>query len=121
MDDEIKMAVVYATFPDLETAERIGGALIKAELAGCINLLPGMTSIYRWEGEIERAHEVVMVVKTRANLTAAVTSEIEARHPYDTPAVLVFEVGGGARKYLEWIASETRGAEHPAAQKGDAG
>lgn len=107
MTEETKAAIVYATFPDLPTATQMAGTLVKARLAACVNLLPNMTSHYRWRGEVETAQEVVMIAKTRAALADGVIKAIEAGHPYDTPAAITLEIAGGSKRYLDWIKSET--------------
>ena len=101
------VAMLYTTFPDPDTAERVGEALVERGLAACVNILPGMRSIYRWQGRIERAGEVVMIVKTGAERTAEAIAAIEAAHPYDTPAIMVLDVAGGSRRYLDWVSAES--------------
>jgi periplasmic divalent cation tolerance protein len=100
-------ALVYTTWPSVVEAEAAGLALIEAMLAACVNILPGMRSVYRWEGAIERAQETVMIVKTTAARAEAVVAAVKARHPYKTPAILVVPVTGGEPGYLAWIAAET--------------
>ncbi|BBF93060.1 divalent-cation tolerance protein CutA [Blastochloris tepida] len=100
-------ALVYTTWPSVVEAEAAGAALVEAGLAACVNILPGVRSVYRWQGAVERATETVMIVKTRAARTEAVATVIKARHPYDTPAIMVVPVAGGEPGYLAWIASET--------------
>lgn len=109
MDDGDLPVLIYATFPSLEEATRIGEALVAARLAACINAIPGMISIYEWEGARERAEEVAMIIKTRAGLSEQVVAEVEKLHPYDVPALLVLEVSGGSQAYCDWIARETGG------------
>lgn len=99
--------LVYSTCPDEATAREIGGALVGERMAACVNVIPGMRSIYRWEGEIAEDAEVVMIAKTRAALADDVTKAIIARHPYDTPAVIVLAAAGGSAEFLDWIAAET--------------
>ncbi len=99
--------VVYATFPDEAAALAAGRALVEARLAGCINVLPGMTSVYVWQGKTEIAREAVLIAKTRAELAAGVVDAIKAGHRYETPAVLVIPVIGGNDDYLEWLRSGT--------------
>lgn len=103
------VALVYSTFPSLDAAEAVGRALVEAGLAACANIVPGMVSIYKWKGDVQRDGEVVMLVKTRASLAGRVVEEIEARHSYETPAVLVIEPSGGSDAFLRWIADETNG------------
>ena len=99
--------LVYTTYPSLVEAEKSGLKIVEAGLAACVNILPGMRSIYRWKGVVEAADEVVMIVKTRASLAEQVTAAVKASHPYDTPAVLVLPVDGGNQSFIDWILAET--------------
>jgi len=107
LDAHDKPVLVYATYPDAETAEAGGRALVEAGLAACVNILPGMVSIYRWEGQIERAQECVMIIKTRSGLAAEAIATAQARHPYTTPAFVILPVEGGLADYLDWIVAST--------------
>jgi len=98
---------VYTTYPSLVEAERIGKGVLERRLAACVNILPGMISHYWWEGKIERAEEVVMIIKTRAALAEGVQAAVKEMHPYDTPAILVLPIEGGEPGYLEWMMRET--------------
>ena len=102
------VVLVYATFPAGDTAASIGAALVEERLAACVNILPGMTSIYRWEGAISRDAETVMIIKTTSALAEAVIAAVRARHPYTNPALLVLPAGGGSPDFLAWIAAEVR-------------
>ncbi len=101
--------LVYTTYPSLVEAERAGRLLVEKGLAACVNILPGMRSIYRWQGEIEQADEVVMIVKTRETQKDAVAAEVKRGHSYDTPAILFLPTDGGTADYLQWIVSESSG------------
>jgi periplasmic divalent cation tolerance protein len=103
--------LVYTTHPSLVEAEESGRRLVESGLAACVNILPGMVSIYRWKGAVERAEEAVMVVKTRASLTERVAAAVRAGHAYETPAILVLPTDGGDKDYRDWILAET---ENPA-------
>jgi periplasmic divalent cation tolerance protein len=102
---------VYTTYPSLVEAERAGQALVERRLAACVNILPGMVSIYRWQGAIERGDEVVMMVKTRASLAEAVRGAVKDMHSYTTPAILVIPLESVERDYHAWIVAETEGAK----------
>ncbi|MDO8535280.1 MAG: divalent-cation tolerance protein CutA [Xanthobacteraceae bacterium] len=104
MDEPV---LVYTTYPSLVEAETAGQALVEAGLAACVNILPGMVSIYRWKGAVERADEVVMIVKTRATLKQPVAAAVRERHSYETPAVLFLPTSGGDKDYVGWILAET--------------
>ena len=88
----------------------MGRQLVDQHLAACVNILPSMTAIYRWEGKIEQDREAVMIIKTRAGLADAVIAAVEAGHPYTTPALLVIPMQGGAGAYLDWLLTQTSAA-----------
>lgn len=111
MQQNDKAVLVYSTFPSLEAAEAEGAALVESGLAACVNILPGMISIYTWQGKRHRDAEVVMIVKTRPELAERVIAETRARHPYENPALLKLSVDGGSADFLDWIRSQT---ENPA-------
>jgi len=102
-----RAVLVYTTYPSLVEAERIGRAVLERRLAACVNILPGMVSHYWWQGAIERAEEVVMIIKTRASLAEPVRDAVKEMHSYTTPAILVLPVEGGEPAYLDWLMTET--------------
>lgn len=102
-----KPVLIYATFPSLAEAERIGGALVDRGLAACVNILPGMTSIYVWEGKRERETEAAAIIKTRAGLADTAIAEGRKLHPYSNPAFVVLPAEGGSADFLRWIAEQT--------------
>jgi periplasmic divalent cation tolerance protein len=102
---------VYTTFPSVVEAEKAGHALVEARLAACVNILPGMISVYRWQGAVERAEEAAMIVKTRASLADAVRASVKATHPYDTPAIAVLTVESMDDRYFAWLLDSTAPAE----------
>jgi periplasmic divalent cation tolerance protein len=98
---------VYTTYPSAVEAEKAGRALIERALAACVNILPGMISLYRWEGAIERGEEVVMIIKTRASLAEPVRVAVKEMHSYATPAILVIPLDSVDSDYLRWMLAET--------------
>ncbi|MFG1268854.1 divalent-cation tolerance protein CutA [Xanthobacter sp. DSM 14520] len=102
--------IVYTTFPSREAAENVARALVAERLVACANILPGMVSVYRWEGQVERADEVVMILKTTDARASDVVEAVRARHPYEVPAILVLPVEGGLATYLGWIGAEVADA-----------
>lgn len=108
MDDAGGAIVVYTTFPAESDARRVGAELVELRLAACVNIFPGMVSIYHWQNSIETGNETAMLVKTRKELEARVLEAIAARHPYSVPALMVFHPHKVAASYLEWLHSETR-------------
>jgi periplasmic divalent cation tolerance protein len=85
----------------------VGRQLVEQRLAACVNILPGMTSIYRWEGKIACDSEVVMIIKTRQSLAEPGIAAVRQQHPYTNPALLVLPVEGGSGDYLAWLLEET--------------
>jgi periplasmic divalent cation tolerance protein len=100
--------LVYTTFPDAEIALAVGRQLVEEGLAACVNVLPGMRSVYAWKGATEEGREAVAIVKTREGLKEAVRQALKARHPYETPIILFLEVSGGDEATLAWLFGETR-------------
>ncbi|MGB6539057.1 MAG: divalent-cation tolerance protein CutA [Xanthobacteraceae bacterium] len=100
---------VYTTYPSVVEAERAGRALVERRLCACVNILPGMISLYWWQGKIERGEEVVMIIKTRAALAEPVRAAVREMHSYTTPAILVLPVEGVDADYHAWIIAEARG------------
>ena len=107
MQENDKPVLIYATFPSPEAAEAVGQQLVAARAAACVNILPGMTSIYRWEGAIARDSEAVMIIKTRAGLALRVMEMVKASHSYANPALLVLPILGGSADYLRWLEEQT--------------
>ena len=101
---------VYTTYPSAVEAEKAGRALVERSLAACVNILPGMISLYRWEGAIERGEEAVMIIKTRASLTEEVRAAVKEMHPYTTPAILVIPLESVDSSYLAWLLAGTEAA-----------
>ena len=99
--------LVYTTFPDAAAALDIGEALVRERLIACINVLPGMRSVYAFKGAVERADEVAAILKTREGLAGAVSAALKARHPYDTPIILHLPVVGADPDTAAWIFRET--------------
>jgi periplasmic divalent cation tolerance protein len=102
-----KAILIYSTFPSPAEAERVGTALVDAGLAACVNIIPGMTAIYIWQGQRQRDSECVMIIKTRAGLAERVIAQARKLHPYTNPALLVLPVAGGSQDFMRWIGEQT--------------
>ena len=100
---------VYTTYPSIVEAEAAGRTLVERRLCACVNILPGMVSLYWWQGKIDRGDEVVMIIKTRASLAEAVRAAVRQMHSYTTPAILVLPIENVDPDYHAWIVAETRG------------
>jgi periplasmic divalent cation tolerance protein len=100
--------VVLITAPSIETGKALARAILDARLAACVNILPAVNSMYVWEGEIYDEGEVLLIVKTRANLLdGGLIPIVEKLHPYKTPEIIALPIVKGARKYLEWVGEVT--------------
>lgn len=95
--------IIYVTFPDRDTAEDISQMLVADRLVACANILPAVSSLYRWEGAVQSAEEVVVIYKTQAALYEKVESKIRRLHPYDTPCIVSWELTRGAPAFLQWV------------------
>ena len=101
----------FCTCPDAATAERIAQTLVDERLAACVNVLPGLRSVYRWQGAVERTDEVLLLVKTGRERLEALTARVNALHPYELPELVAVEVAGGLGAYLDWVSEQTRVGE----------
>lgn len=104
-----RFAVVLTTAGSEESARRLASALVERRLAACVNVVPGIASVYRWEGKVHTDDECLLIVKTRAERVAEVEATIRERHDYDLPEVLVLPVSGGSTAYLSWVEESTSG------------
>jgi periplasmic divalent cation tolerance protein len=99
--------VVLVTAPTAERAAEIARALVAERLAACGNVVPGLRSIYRWEGKVQEDDEVLLVLKTTRARFEALRDRVLALHPYEVPEVIALAVEAGSARYLAWIAAET--------------
>ncbi len=93
--------------PDAESARDLAAHLVDARLAACVNILAPCRSVYRWQGKIEDAAEVPVLIKTTAARYAALQAAIRERHPYELPEVIAVPIADGLPEYLAWLAAET--------------
>lgn len=100
--------IILMTAPDAGEGERIAGRLLEEGLIACANIVPRVVSLYRWEGELRRDEEVLVIMKTTASRASQLVARTEELHPYDVPEVLVHEVAGGAARYLNWVEQQCR-------------
>ncbi len=103
--------VVLATVPDEKTGLDLARALVGEKLAACVNIVPGIRSVYSWQGSIEDDPELLLIVKTGAGLVERLSQRILELHPYDEPEVVSLPVDGGSPGYLAWVARETGGKD----------
>jgi periplasmic divalent cation tolerance protein len=100
-------AVVLVTAPDVETGRKIARELVLRRLAACVNLVPGLTSVYRWQGAVEEASEVLLVIKTVRARVAELERDVRALHPYELAEFVVLDPAHTGARYLDWLIAET--------------
>lgn len=100
-DETARIVLTAIDSPDL--AKRIAEALVERRLAACVNLIPNLTSIYRWQGAIETAVEILLVIKTSTEQLPALEAALQELHTYEVPEFLVLPIESGSRSYLEWL------------------
>ena len=105
--DSAKVHIVYTTFPDVDSARQVAARLLESRLIACANILPGMISVFRWEGAVQDELEVAVILKTRSERLAELVSAVEAHHPYETPAILPIAVDAAAPAFAAWVCGET--------------
>jgi periplasmic divalent cation tolerance protein len=106
MPESVHLAL--CTCPDQDTAEALAESLVVNRLAACVNILPSLVSVYRWEGQIERAEEALLLIKTTGERIPELINWIEREHPYDVPEVISHPIADGHPGYLEWVRKCTK-------------
>ncbi len=111
MPGSAEIVLLYCTAANTAEAEAIAQAVVGERLAACANIIPGMRSVYWWQGKLEQGEEAVLILKTRPDLVEAATAAVKAVHSYSVPCVLPLSVGpGGNADYVAWLLGETKPA-----------
>ena len=103
----MSVLICLTTCPDRAIAERMATALVEERLAACVNILPGIASTYRWQGEVIRDEELLLIIKTTSGRMAALRERLPTLHPYELPELLAVEPADGLPAYLDWVRAET--------------
>ena len=98
---------LHVTMPDKERATSMARVLVEEGLAACVNVIPGVRSIYQWDGKVQEDEEVLCLIKTRPAVFERARDRILALHPYEVPEILAFTVDDGSAAYLEWLRKST--------------
>ena len=101
--NSLDYCLVLSTCPNQESAESIARQLVENKLAACVNIIPGLTSVYEWQGNIETSQEHLLLVKTKTTAFQAVETSILSRHPYELPEIISIPLNNGLANYLSWI------------------
>jgi len=97
--------IIFCTCPDQDTAEKIARLLVANNQAACVNILPAITSIYRWQGQLESAQEHLLLIKAHKDRYPAIETTLRAHHPYELPEIIAVPIDRGLPEYLNWIDS----------------
>ncbi len=98
--------IVFCTCGSQDEADRIANTLVNERVAACVNILPPLKSVYRWQGAVEQAEEVLLLIKTTPGQLARLRDRIPAIHSYDTPEIIAIPVAGGSERYLAWLGEQ---------------
>jgi periplasmic divalent cation tolerance protein len=109
MASMVERVVVLMTAGSQEEADQLAQALVAERLAACVNIVPGMISVYRWQGAIQRDQEWLLLAKSRRDLLGAFVQLVQELHSYDVPEVIALPLEGGSDDYLRWIDKATGG------------
>ncbi|GAO36474.1 divalent ion tolerance protein CutA [Sulfuricella sp. T08] len=104
---QMEAILVITSLPDREVAQRLAGRLVEERLAACVNILAPCESVYRWQGRIETAQEITLLIKTLGAHYGKVEKTIRQCHPYELPEIIAVPITAGLPAYLEWLAAET--------------
>lgn len=97
-----EILLVLSTFPDVETAKKIARTLVEERLAACVNLIPQIESVYRWQGKVEESSETLCLMKTTIGRYQGLEDRIKSLHPYEVPEIVAFNIASGLPSYLNW-------------------
>jgi periplasmic divalent cation tolerance protein len=100
--------LILTNVPDEQDAHRIARLLVEQRLAACVNVLPGVRSVYQWQGAVEEAGEITLMIKTTQVRYTELEAVLKAVHPYDVPEIIAIPIVDGLPAYLDWLAAETK-------------
>ena len=95
--------LMLCTCPDRETGQRLAESLVEERLAACVNLVPGLTSVYRWEGRVQQDSEVLLLIKTVEARVEPLSERLRQLHPYEVPEIIALPIASGLTDYLNWV------------------
>ncbi|XP_059693778.1 divalent-cation tolerance protein CutA-like [Haemorhous mexicanus] len=101
--DTGEVSAAFVTCPNLSVATELARALVQQRLAACVNIVPGVTSVYTWQGKLEEDSEVLLMIKTRSSRVPALSDFVRSHHPYEVPEVVALPVAQGNPPYLRWV------------------
>lgn len=106
--EELADIVLFITTANAEEAQRIAALLLKERKAACINIVPGISSLFWWQGKLDSAQENLLIVKSKASVLDAIVNLVKEHHSYDVPEIIALPIIGGNPDYLDWIGKEVK-------------
>ncbi|MBF0255317.1 MAG: divalent-cation tolerance protein CutA [Gammaproteobacteria bacterium] len=103
MSDTSSISLNLCTCPDLTTAQSLARQLVERGLAACVNILPGVSSVYAWQGQVEQAEEVLLLIKTASERVETMQQALAQLHPYEVPEIISLPVSAGHHPYIQWV------------------
>lgn len=110
MKEKVEHCLVLCTCGDDATAEKLAHGLVEAQLAACVNIVPGLTSVYSWQGRVRADRECLLIAKTRCERFPQLRDYLRSHHPYELPEIVALPVAAGSSDYLAWIDASVWGA-----------
>ncbi len=101
-------AVALIPAPNRKAALKLAKGIVEGKLGACVNVVPGVQSVYRWKGKTERSAELLLIVKTRRALIPRLSTFVKGNHPYSVPELVALDIEGGLKAYLDWLGAETK-------------
>ena len=108
MTDNTKSILVFCTFPNSASVKSTAESLVNEKLAACVNIIPDVQSIFRWQGKVDNANENVLVIKTKDSLYSELEKRIQELHPYELPEIISVSIDNGLPEYLDWVSESTK-------------
>ena len=108
MANNTKSILVLSAFPETESVKSVAETLVNEKLAACVNVIPGVQSIFRWQDKIDNANENILIIKTKDSLYDELEVRIKELHPYELPEIISVPIDKGLNKYLDWISESTK-------------
>jgi len=105
---ENKFITIFVTCGSVKEAGRIGDLLLSKRLVACVNIIPGIESKFRWKGKVDKAVEVLVMMKTRSSNFAGIEKEVKRLHNYEVPEIIALPIVAGSKDYLKWISASVR-------------
>ncbi|KAE9549005.1 hypothetical protein FO519_007778 [Halicephalobus sp. NKZ332] len=106
-------SVVYVTVPSQEVADKIARSAVEQRLAACVNIVPGIKSVYQWKGKVEEDNELLLIVKTKTTELERLRDHVIKNHPYEVPEFISLPIESGSEPYLKWINEQVGKTEQP--------